>query len=104
MKNVMIIDGAVNCAYDIFQMTEEQFKTIFPVEGQDIAFIDEIDEKTLNNINFAEIWRRPVAKKSVDGIAGTLFYQLPQKKEFYPNRKDSDLDFRGRGFSLQDLS
>ena len=41
MKNIQIIDGAINCVYDIFAATDEEFATIFP-EGTDIAFIDEV--------------------------------------------------------------
>jgi len=29
MKNIQIIDGAVNCTYDIFAATEEEFNQIF---------------------------------------------------------------------------
>jgi hypothetical protein len=29
MKNIQIIDGADNCAYDIYQITDEDFKIIF---------------------------------------------------------------------------
>ena len=41
MKNIQIIDGAINCVYDIFEATDDEFKLIFPA-GQDIAFIDEV--------------------------------------------------------------
>ena len=41
MKNIQVIDGAVNCVYDIFSATDEEFALIFP-NGQDIAFIDEV--------------------------------------------------------------
>ncbi len=41
MKNIQVIDGAVNCVYDIFAATEEEFDLIFP-SGQDVAFIDEV--------------------------------------------------------------
>ncbi|KVH56243.1 hypothetical protein WS89_02140 [Burkholderia sp. MSMB1072] len=92
MKNIQIIDGAENCVYDIFAATDEQFDLIFPNET-DIAFIDEVygrsDEASLNAA-FAEIWARPVKKKEVSGIHGTLFYELGQKKKYYPSRKDDE--------------
>jgi hypothetical protein len=52
MKNIQVIDGAVNCVYDIFAATDEEFGLIFP-DGQDIAFIDEVygrggDDAALN--------------------------------------------------------
>lgn len=28
MKNIQVIDGAMNCAYDIFAATDEEFKLI----------------------------------------------------------------------------
>lgn len=44
MKNVMVIDGALNCAYDVFQATEEEFRSMFPAPGQDIQFIEDLQE------------------------------------------------------------
>lgn len=41
MKNIQVIDGAINSVYDIFVATDEEFLLIFP-EEQDIAFIDEV--------------------------------------------------------------
>ena len=92
MKNIQVIDGAVNCAYDIFAATDEEFSLIFP-EGQDVAFIDEVyargDEKTLNDV-FNAIWSRRIPKREVHGIHGLLFYQLEEKKVYYPTRKDEE--------------
>jgi hypothetical protein len=34
MKNIQVIDGAKNSAYDIFSCTEEEFKLLFPDIGQ----------------------------------------------------------------------
>ena len=41
MKNIQVIDEAVNCVYDIFAATEEEFEAIFP-DDQNIAFIGEV--------------------------------------------------------------
>ena len=41
MKNIQIIDGAVNCVYDVFAASEEEFALIFP-ESQDVAFIGKV--------------------------------------------------------------
>jgi hypothetical protein len=96
MKNILVIDGANNCAYDIFAASEQLFGVIFPMDGQDIAFIDEViataaSEDELDEM-MKDLWKRPVRKASVQGIHGTLFYQLEFKKTYYPNRRDSDLD------------
>jgi hypothetical protein len=45
MKNVQVIDGAVNCTYHIFAFTDEQFALIFPEEGQDIEFIEDVGRR-----------------------------------------------------------
>ncbi|VVO28190.1 hypothetical protein [Pseudomonas fluorescens] len=92
MKNIQIIDGAMNCVYDIFSATEEEFETIFPFDTN-IAFIDEVylsdDEAKLDEL-FNNIWRRPVPKSQAQGIHGILFYELEEKKIYYPNRRDED--------------
>lgn len=107
MKNILLIDGADNCAYDIFQVTQSEFKVLFPEDGQDIAFIEDlVKAKNAGDVDLTfmtEIWKRPIHKSKVNGIHGTLFYQLEFKKEYYPSRKDSDLDKFGKAFKTTDL-
>lgn len=90
MKNIQVIDDAVNCVYDIFSATDDEFALIFP-PGTDIAFIDEVfareDESRLLQA-FNEIWKRRKPKKEALGIHGVLFYGNEDKKEFYPDRTD----------------
>jgi hypothetical protein len=90
MKNIQIIDGAQNCVYDIFAATDEEFGLIFP-EGTDIAFIDEVyDREATQNLDaaFNNIWKRRVQKSEVQGIHGIIFYELDEKKVYYPTRRD----------------
>ena len=92
MKNIQVIDGAENCVYDVFSATDAEFDLIFPA-GQDVAFIDEVyalgeSEKLDQAFNF--IWERRLAKSQIQGIHGTLFYELEHKKAYYPNRRDDD--------------
>jgi hypothetical protein len=92
MKNIQIIDGAENCVFDIFAATDEEFALIFP-DGQDVAFIGEVFTrglKTQLDAAFKSIWARRVPKRDAMGIHGTLFYELDQKMEFYPTRKDEE--------------
>jgi len=92
MKNIQIIDGAHNCVYDIFAATEEEFALVFP-EGTDIAFIGEVYEKgdtDALDVAFTNIWKRPVRKSEVQGIHGILFYELDEKKVYYPTRRDAE--------------
>ncbi len=92
MKNILIIDGADNCVYDIFAATDSEFDLVFPT-GQDIAFIDEVMARCPKgelNEAFNRIWQRPIRKAEAMGIHGTLFYELEHKKQYYPTRRDSD--------------
>jgi hypothetical protein len=91
MKNIQVIDGAINCAYDVYAATEEEFLKIFPILGQDIQFIEDIVHDEDVKKSLAQIWQRRLNKPEIDGIHGTLFYRLTDKKRFYPNRQDSDL-------------
>ena len=92
MKNIQVIDGAENCVYDIFSATEEEFALIFP-PGHDVAFIDEVLErsprKALDSA-FERIWKRRLPKAQANGIHGLLFYELEEKKQYYPTRKDEE--------------
>jgi hypothetical protein len=92
VKNIQVIDGAVNCVYDIFQATDEEFRSIFP-EGEDVAFIDEVyakGEKEPLDRAFNAIWTRRVPKLQANGIHGLLFYELESKKPYYPTRRDEE--------------
>lgn len=42
----MVTDGADNCAYDYFLTSNVLFARIFPSEGQDIEFIEDLLERT----------------------------------------------------------
>lgn len=92
MKNILVIDDARNCVYDIFSATDEEFSLIFK-EGTDIAFIDEVfensDDELLDQV-FTNIWDRRIKKKDAHGIHGTLFYHLDEKKQYYPTRRDEE--------------
>ncbi|NMG72924.1 hypothetical protein [Parazoarcus communis] len=92
MKYIQVIDGARNCVYDIFAATDEEFALVFPA-GTDVAFIDEVyarEHKELLDAAFDEIWRRRVKKSESRGIHGLLFYELDEKKAYYPTRRDEE--------------
>ena len=92
MKNIQVIDGAVNCVYDIFAATEEEFSLIFR-PGTDVAFTNEVYDSgsaTLLDSAFEKIWQRRVKKADAQGIHGLLFYELDTKQVFYPTRTDED--------------
>ena len=92
MKNIQVIDGADNCVYDIFSVPDEEFEVLFP-DGQDIEFINDLVDRVpsdkLNPI-LREAWNRRVPKSEVNGIHGTLFYELDKKKKYYPTKRDEE--------------
>jgi hypothetical protein len=92
MKNIQMIDGALNCVYDIFSAEDDEFSLIFP-DDTDIAFIDEVyareDGAKLDAV-FERIWTRRVEKSRANGIHGTIFFQLEERKMYYPTRRDYD--------------
>lgn len=92
MKNIQVIDGAQNCVYDIFAATDEEFSLLFP-DGTDIAFIDEVyasgDIEQLDAA-FNSIWQRRMKKAEAQGIHGIIFYELEEKKAYYPSRRDEE--------------
>jgi len=89
MKNIQVIDGALNCVYDIYQATTEEFSLIFPNET-DILFSDEIGSSKEIDQAFKNIWSRRISKVKAMGIHGTIFYELGHKKEYYPDRIDEN--------------
>jgi hypothetical protein len=94
MKNVQVIDGAVNCTYSIYAFTDDEFLKIFPESGQDVEFIeDALDRLGPEELDGAlkHVWARLIRKPDVVGINGTLFYELNHKKRFYPSKKESDV-------------
>ncbi|RLP27151.1 hypothetical protein [Mesorhizobium sp. YM1C-6-2] len=92
MKNIQIIEPADNCAYNIYAMPDEDFKLMFP-DGQDIEFVEDfwkrIGPKKASQI-YSALWPRLLKKPEVQGIHGTLFVDLTEKKRIYPNKRFSD--------------
>ena len=90
MKDVQIIDGADNATYSIFQATDEEFNQIFPQNGQDIEIVEDYvgrvgeaeASRTLSNL-----WERPVHKRDVEGIHGTLYYDYAEESKYLPKSK-----------------
>lgn len=91
MKNIQVIDGAENSEYAIYEITDEQFAIIFPAHDQNVEFIEDVIER-LTEEEIAELfehfWDRRVDKPDVVGIHGTLFYELLEKKQYYPTKND----------------
>lgn len=93
MKNIQLIDGADNAAYDIYAIPDEDFDLMFP-NGQDIEFVEDffkrLGSKRADEI-YRACWTRRVVKPEVQGIHGTLFVGLKKQKEkHYPTKRFSD--------------
>jgi hypothetical protein len=94
VKNIQIIDGAANATYNIFQATDEEFSAIFPGPGQDIEvvedFIKRIGEDKASRL-LTPLWARPIHKRDVQGIQGTLFYNYAKYAKYLPeSRREID--------------
>lgn len=94
MKNIQVIDGADNATYSIFQATRREFEKIFPLPGQDIEVVEDYIERVGKNEAaqmLSKIWERPIHKRDVQGIHGTLFYGYRAKAHYLPkSRREID--------------
>ncbi|HEV2328558.1 MAG TPA: hypothetical protein VGY56_07200 [Verrucomicrobiae bacterium] len=97
MKNVQIIDSAINGSFSIYAIPDEIFQQLFPEDGQDIEFLGDavrrLGEKRVGEL-MKYTWHSRQEKCEVKGIHGTLFMDMEGRKVFYPNKKESDLDNR----------
>jgi hypothetical protein len=95
MKNIQIIDGALNCTYCLFQATEEEFALLFPEPRQDIQYAEDLALlPRQEEIDSAcrRIWERPIRKQDALGIHGTLFYELERYKTYYRAKREDAID------------
>lgn len=92
MKNIQVIDGALNCVYDVFATSNEDHALLFP-NGTDIAFAEDFASRPdIEQIQaaLARLWDKRIPKAQAMGIHGTLFYQLQKKRAYYPTLKDEE--------------
>src|SRR5436309_1718912 len=95
MKNVQIIDGAVNCSYSIYSIPDDAFHLLFPDPGQDVEFLEDaisrLGERSVGEI-MRFTWDSRLPKAKVNGIDGTLFIGMLHRKALYPHKSETDLD------------
>lgn len=92
MKNIQVIDGALNCAYDVFAASDEDYALLFP-HGTDVAFVEDFETRvdtTRIEAALERLWGNRLPKAKAMGIHGILFYELPEKRQYYPTRKDEE--------------
>ncbi|HIF50672.1 MAG TPA: hypothetical protein EYQ42_03920 [Thiotrichaceae bacterium] len=94
MKNILIIDSADNCAYSVYTISDDDFNIIFPLEDQDIEFNSDLEsrlgEEGVIELN-KRLWKLPTNKKEMEGLHGTIIYELDNKKKYYPTKKESEM-------------
>jgi hypothetical protein len=91
-KNIQVVDGALNCVYDVFAASEDDYLLLFPNDS-DIAFVEDFEVRPdIASVTEAlkRLWAHRVPKAHANGIHGTLFYGLSEKRQFYPTRRDEE--------------
>jgi hypothetical protein len=95
VKNVQVIDGAENCSFSICLVDDEDFASMFPAPGQDIEFIEDLVER-VGEDRAGELVRRAttrrIRKRDAMGIDGTLFFGLSERRQYFPNKREDDVD------------
>ncbi|MER8564688.1 hypothetical protein NKH85_02510 [Mesorhizobium sp. M0924] len=89
MKNIQIIDGALNATFSVFEATEEEYAAIFP-DGRDMELAEDLFERLGEDEAgrvLAPLWGRPILKRDVLGIHGTLFYNNEYRRRHIPQSK-----------------
>lgn len=95
MKTIQVIDSAVNCSFSIYEATDEDFAVIFCLPDQDVEFVEDIISRVGSQRAGKIVLRatsRRLDKRQVNGINGTLFFGLLDRKKWYPNKREADLD------------
>jgi hypothetical protein len=88
MKNVQIIDGALNSVFEIYGVSDTIFSKLFP-NGADISFAEDF---AIQDPVWLGFYDNPVGKQSISGIHGTLHLSDKAKKAcFFPTRHEADV-------------
>jgi hypothetical protein len=95
MKNIQVIDGALNCTFSVFQATDEEFALLFPELRQDIQYAEDLallPRQEEIEAACRRMWERPIRKQDALGIHGTLFYELGRYKTYYRAKREDAID------------
>lgn len=91
MKNIQVIDGAMNSVFEIYAVSDELFSILFP-NGTDVAFEVDLLKKFPQTGRLKNSYKRRPKKKSVRGIHGTLHLNLSDcDPEYFPTRRESEV-------------
>lgn len=90
LKNIQIIDRAVNATFSLFQATDAEFAAIFSGAGQDIELVEDFTERVGEEQALrilSPVWERPILTREAQGIHGTLYYEYADRKRYLPASK-----------------
>jgi hypothetical protein len=95
MKNIQVIDDALNCLFEVFEASNDDFNLIFP-NAQDIEFAGDFVARvgeTSATLILDRLWKEPRDKKRIAGVHGTLFYgdANEKRKPFFPTKKEAEM-------------
>lgn len=107
LKNIQIIDGALNATFSVFQATDEEFAAIFPADGQDMEVSEDFYERVGQEQAWRvlePIWERPILKRDAQGIHGTLYYNYEDRRRWLPaTKREVDWDDDSINFAQRRL-
>jgi len=95
MKNIQVVDSALNCTFSVFQATDEEFALLFPEPQQDIQYAEDLASLPRQEeveAALRRIWERPIRKQDAQGIHGTLFYELERYKTYYRAKREDAVE------------
>jgi hypothetical protein len=101
LKNIQVIDGALNATFSIFEATDQEFAAIFPADGQDMElsedFHSRVGAQRAREI-LELIWNRRILKRDARGIHGTLYYDYADRRQYLPATK-REVDWEDRAIN-----
>ena len=72
MKNVEVIDGALNSRFEIYEVSDADFERLFGTDQNEI-YLDDMGEAIQNDIDlWNRVYAREVDRTQVRGIHGIL--------------------------------
>jgi len=104
MKNVQIIDGATNATFSVFQATEQEYAAIFPGD-REMELVEDLIERLGQEEAgrvLAPLWSRPVLKRDIVGLHGTLFYDN-EDRSIPSGKREVDWDDRSINLAQREL-
>lgn len=95
MKHIQVVDGADNCVFPVYAVSERDFKLLFPAHGQNVEFAQDLALRLGGEREAGQLIMRCTAehvnKSTITGIHGTLFINLPNRRRHFPNKRESDV-------------